>query len=42
MHAWGSLVCAVTVCGDESVLLRIGGAAVDLVFPAWLWGTFHP
>ena len=35
-------VSAVTVCGDKSVLLSISGAAIDLVFPAWLRGTFYP
>lgn len=35
-------VRAVAVCGDKSVLLSISGAAVDLVFPAWLRGTFYP
>lgn len=38
----GPSVGAVAVGGDESVLLRIPGAAVDLVFPAWLWRTFYP
>ena len=35
-------VSAVAVCGDKSVLLSISGAAIDLVFPAWLRGTFYP
>lgn len=35
-------VSAVAVCGDESVLLSISGAAIDLVFPAWLRRTLYP
>lgn len=42
MDAWGPSVSAVAVRGDESVFLSISGAAVDLVFPAWLRGTFYP
>lgn len=42
MDTGGPFVSAVTVCGDEPVLLSISGAAVDLVFPAWLRGTFDP
>lgn len=38
----GPFVSAVTVCGDEPVLLSISGAAIDLVFPAWLRRTFYP
>lgn len=42
VHTRGPLVCAITVCSDESVLLSISRTAVDLVFPAWLRRTFYP
>lgn len=42
MDTGGPFVSAVTVCGDEPVLLSISGAAIDLVFPAWLRRTFYP
>lgn len=42
VHTRRPLVCAITVRGDESVLLGISRTAVDLVFPAWLRRTFYP
>lgn len=42
MDTGGPFVSAVAVCGDESVLLGISGAAIDLVFPTWFGRSLYP